>query len=151
MLIIMWKRFNIFKNVRKLPKFHTCSLQSLNICISFHTAHIQTIVNLFPDSLQRICCYSSQGSHNSILQLLQIPGQWWHVDRVFYIAPQEEIAGCQVWGPGCPPEQWFFIGPMALWSRHIRLQRCLAAVNKKHIRMQMADKTWGVFIYFELY
>jgi hypothetical protein len=113
MLIIIWKWFNIFQNIEKLSKFHTCSLQSLNICTSCHTAHIQPIVNFFPGSLQHIRCYSSQSSHNSILQVLQIPGKLWHVDSVFHTAPQEEIAGCQVRGPGWPPEQRIVIGPMA--------------------------------------
>jgi hypothetical protein len=39
-LIIIWKRFNMFQNIEKLLKFHICSLQSLNICTSCHTAHV---------------------------------------------------------------------------------------------------------------
>jgi hypothetical protein len=80
---------------------------------SCHTAHIQTKVNFFLESLQHIRYYCSQCSHNSILQLLQTPGQWWHRDSVFHIGPQEEIAECQVRGPGWPPEQRIIIGPMA--------------------------------------
>jgi hypothetical protein len=108
MLIIASKRFNIFQNIEELAKFHTCSLQSLSMCTS-----CQPTVNFVSDSLQHIRCYSSQSSHNSILQLLQIPGQWWHVDIDFHTAPQEEIAGCEVRGPGWPLEQRIVVGPMA--------------------------------------
>jgi hypothetical protein len=92
-VFIIWKQFNIFENIEKLPKFHTFSLQSLNMCTSCHTAHIQSVVNFLPDLLQHIRCYSSQSSRNSILQLLQTPGQWWHVDSVFHIASQDVRSG----------------------------------------------------------
>jgi hypothetical protein len=71
MVIIIWRRFDVFQNIKKLPKFHTCWLQSLNMCTWCHTAHIQRIDNFLPDSLQHIRCSSSQNSHNSILQSLQ--------------------------------------------------------------------------------
>jgi hypothetical protein len=113
MLIIIWKRFNMFRNRKRLLNFHTCSLQSLNMCTSCHTAHIQPIDNFLPDSLQHIRCYSSRSDHSSILQLLQIPRQWWQVDNVFRVAAQEEIAVCEVRWPGWPPRQRIVIGSMA--------------------------------------
>jgi hypothetical protein len=88
---------------------------------SCHTAHIQPIVNFLPDSLQHIRCDSSQSSHNSILQLLHVPEQWWHVGIVFHIAPQVEIAGCQVRWAGWPPEQRIVIGPTAEGARDLKL------------------------------
>jgi hypothetical protein len=74
-----------FIPVRYNPTIYTYALRV--------TRHIQLIVNLLPDSLQHIRCYSSQSSHNSILQVLQIPGQWRHVDSVFHIASQDVRSG----------------------------------------------------------